>query len=79
MQLFMAELSGEIDKVEFERSWKSDAAIDPSVAIAFGFVGRRVSITIKSDLSNPWKSESLHRMFSSAIHRVDQRCNIRWL
>jgi len=79
MQLFMAELSGTIDKLELERSWKSDAAIDPGIAVAFGFAGRTVSIRINSDLSNQWKSESLHRAFSSAIHRVDQRCNVRWL
>jgi len=79
MQLFMAELSGAIDKLEFERSWKSDAAIDPGLAVTFGFAGRRVSIRIDSGLSNHWKSESLHRTFSEAIRRVDQRCNIRWL
>jgi len=79
MQLFMAELSGPIDELEFERSWKSDAAIDPSLAVTFGFTGRRVSIKIDSDPSNQWKSESLHRTFSSAIRRVDQRCNIRWI
>jgi hypothetical protein len=79
MQLFMAELSGAIDKLEFEQSWKAEAAIDPGPAVAFGFAGRRVSIKIDSDLSNQWKSEFVHRTFSSAVHRVDQRCNIRWL
>lgn len=79
MQLFMAELSGSIDKLQFEQSWKSDAAIDPALSVVFGFVGRRVSIRINSDLSNQWQSEYLHRTFSSAVHRVDRRCNIRWL
>lgn len=79
MQLFMAQLSGDIDKLQFEQSWKSDGAIDPGLDVVFGFVGRTVSIKITSDLSNQWKSDALHRTFSSAIHRVDQRCNIRWL
>jgi hypothetical protein len=79
MQRFIAELSGVIDKLELERSWKSDTAFDPSIAVTFGFAGRRVSITIDSDLSNQWKSDSFHRTFSNAIHRVDQHCNIRWL
>jgi hypothetical protein len=79
MQTFIAELSGVIDKLELERSWKSDLALDPSTAVAFAFAGNRVSITIDSGVSNRWKSESFHRTFSSAIHRVDQRCNIRWL
>jgi hypothetical protein len=79
MQLFMAQLSGDIDKLQFERSWKSGAAMDPGHAVAFGFAGRTVSIRINSDLSNQWQSASLHRAFSDAIHRVDQRCNIRWL
>jgi hypothetical protein len=79
MQLFMAELSAKIDKLDFERSWKSDAAIDTGLAIAFSFTGRTVSIKIDSNLTNQWKSESLHEKFSSAIHRVDRSCNIRWL
>jgi len=79
MQRFIAELSGVIDKLALERSWKSDLAVDPSTAVAFDFAGNRVSITINSDVSNRWKSDSFHRTFSSAIHRVDQHCNIRWL
>jgi hypothetical protein len=79
MQRFIAELSAIIDKLELEQSWKSDAAVDPSIAVTFGCAGRRVSITINSDPANQWKSESFHRMFSSAIHRVDRSCNIRWL
>ena len=79
MQLFMARLSADIDTLQFEQSWKSDAAIDPDLAVAFGFAGRTVSIRINSDISNQWQSESLHRTFSRAIHRVDQSCSIRWL
>jgi hypothetical protein len=79
MQRFIAELSAVIDQLELERSWKSDAMVDPSIAVTFGFAGRRVSITINSDLTNQWKSDIFHRRFSSAIHRIDQRCNIRWL
>lgn len=79
MQRFIAELSGVIDKLELERSWKSDLAVDPTAAVTFDIAGKRVSITINSNLSNQWKSDSFHRTFSSAIHRLDQRCNIRWL
>jgi hypothetical protein len=79
MQTFIAELSGSIGKVELERSWKSDLAVDPGTAVAFAFTGNRVSITINTELSNRWKSDTFHRTFSSAIHRIDQRCNIRWL
>ena len=79
MQLFMAELSGAIDKLEFERSWKADSAVDQNLTIAFVFAGRTISIRIDSDLTNQWKSDSLHRMFSDAIHRVDRGCNVRWL
>jgi hypothetical protein len=79
MQRFVAELSGPIEKAALEKSWQTDAASNPSFLVEFGFVGRRVSITINSDVSNQWKSESFHRTFSSAIHRIDQHCNIRWI
>jgi hypothetical protein len=79
MQRFIAELSTVIDQLELERSWKIGAPVDSSLPVTFGFAGRRVSITIDSDLSNQWKAESFHQTFSSAIHRVDQHCNIRWL
>jgi hypothetical protein len=79
MQRFIAELSGVVDQTDLERSWKSDAAVDASTNVTFTFTGKRVSITINSDPSNQWQSASFHRQFSSAIHRVDQRCNIRWL
>ena len=79
MQRFIAELSSLIDKSEFERSWQSDSAVNPNFKVDVGFEGRRVSIIIESNLSDQWRSESFHRTFTSAIHRVDQHCNIRWL
>jgi hypothetical protein len=79
MQRFIAELSNLIDKGEFERSWRGASDSNPNFTVDFGFDGRRVSITIDSGLSNLWRSDNFHRTFSSAIHRVDQNCNIRWL
>jgi hypothetical protein len=79
MQRFIAELSKLIETAEFERSWQNDSAKNPNVTVAFAFAGRRVTITIDSLLSPPWRSDDFHRTFSGAIHRVDQHCNIRWL
>jgi hypothetical protein len=47
--------------------------------VEFGFSGRRVSITVHSDLPGEWRSEDLHRTFSAAVRRVDRNCNVRWL
>jgi hypothetical protein len=79
MQRFIAELSKLIETAEFERAWQDDSAKNPNVAVVFAFAGRRVTITIDSLLSPPWRPDDLHRTFSRAIHRVDQHCNIRWL
>jgi len=79
MQRFIAELSGLIDKGEFERSWSSNPGVNSGRTVNFVFAGARVSITIDSNLSDQWRSDDFHRTFSSAIHRVDQHCNIRWL
>ena len=79
MQRFIAELSGLIDKGEFERSWKSGLGVNSNRTVEFVFAGPRVSITIDSNLSSQWRSDDFYRSFSSAIHRVDQHCNIRWL
>ena len=74
MQRFIAELSKLIETAEFERAWQNDSAKNPNVTVAFAFAGRRVTITIDSLLSPPWRSDDFHRTFSSAIHRVDQHC-----
>jgi len=79
MQRFIAELSKQIETAEFERAWQNDSVKNPNVRVAFAFAGRRVTITIDPLLSPPWQSDDFHRTFSSAIHRVDQYCNIRWL
>jgi hypothetical protein len=79
MQRFVAELSGLINKGEFEKSWKSDSRIDLDRTVGFVFDGRRISITVDSKVSQNWPADDLHRMFSQAIRRVDQCCNIRWL
>jgi hypothetical protein len=52
MQRFVAELSTIIDKVEFERSWRSDGSLnDKQPKVEFTFDGRRVSAVIDSDSS----------------------------
>ena len=79
MQRFVAELSGLINKAEFEKSWNSDSRIDLDRTVDFVFDGRRISITVDSKESQKWPSDDLHRIFSQAIRRVDQHCNIRWL
>ena len=79
MQRFVAELSGLINKAEFYKSWNTDSPVDLDRTVGFAFDGRRISITIDSKLSEKWPSEDLHRMFSQAIRRVDQHCNVRWL
>jgi hypothetical protein len=50
MQRFIAELSKLVDKSEFERSWQSDTARKPDFKVEFDFSGRRVYITVHSDL-----------------------------
>ena len=79
MQMFIAELSNPVDKTELEKSWQSDSAIDPSFKVDFGVAGQRISITVESSQSDRWQSDSFHRTFSSAVRRVDGRCNIRWI
>jgi hypothetical protein len=79
VQVFIAELSNSIDQGEFEKSWHSDGSVNPFLKVDFAFTGRRISITIDSGTSGRWQSESVHRTFSSAVRRVDQKCNIRWI
>jgi hypothetical protein len=79
MQRFIAELSKLVDKSEFERSWQSDTARKPDFKVEFGFSGRRVSITVHSDLPGEWPSDDLYRIFTAVIRRIDRSCNVRWL
>ena len=79
MQMFIAELSNLIDQGEFEKSWQKDGSVNPFLKVDFGFTGRRISITLESGPSGRWKPDTVHRSFSSAVRRVDPKCNIRWI
>jgi hypothetical protein len=79
MQMFIAEVSNVINKADFERSWQSDFTINPNFKVDFGFAGRRISVTVESNLEDRWQSEAFRRTFSSAVRRVDEKCNVRWL
>jgi hypothetical protein len=79
MQMSIAELSNLIDRGEFEKSWQSDGSVNPFLKVNFGFAGRRISIKLEPGPAGRWKSESVHRSFSSAVRRVDPRCSIRWI
>jgi urease accessory protein UreF len=79
MQRFIAELSSLINKDAFDESWRRDCVANPNYSVAFGFVGRRISITIESALADRWGSASFQRAFSNAVRRVDHLCNVRWI
>ena len=79
MQRFIAELSKLVDKSEFERSWQSDTARKPDFKVEFGFSGRRVFITVHSDLPGEWPADDFYRIFTAVIRRIDRSCNVRWL
>ena len=80
MQMFIAELSTTIEKVEFEKSWHSDPSLgDKPPKVEFTFAGRKVSAVIDSSSSDRWPSASFCRTFSAAVRRIDRACNIRWI
>jgi hypothetical protein len=80
MQRFIAELGTAVGEKDFERSWRSDRFLnDKQLNVRFTLAGRRVSALVDADSSERWASPSLHRTFSTAVRRVDQSCNIRWL
>jgi hypothetical protein len=79
MQVFVAVLSNLIDKGEFEKSWRTDPSGDLFPDVDFSFAGRKISLTLAPGPDGRWKTESVHRTFSSAVRRVDQSCNIRWM
>jgi hypothetical protein len=80
MQTFVAELSTVIGEADFERSWCSDPSLtDQQPKVKFTFTGRRVSAVVDPVSTQRWASISFYRIFSAAVRRVDQACNIRWL
>ena len=79
-QMFIAELSTPIDRVEFERSWLSaPSASGPQPPAKFAFVGRKISALIDTDSPERWSSANFRQAFSAAVRRIDRNCNIRWL
>jgi hypothetical protein len=56
MQIFIAEVSNP-SKTDFERSRHSDSTIK----VAFGFVGRRISIMVESNMEDRQQSDAFHR------------------
>ena len=79
MKRFMAQLTGLVDKTEFERSWNSDPARVHEPRVEFVFVGQTVSALVHSDFAGQWASASFHETFNAAIRRLNRACNIRWL
>ena len=79
MQRFVAELSSLINKDAFDESWRIDCIANPNYCVAFGFAGRRISITIESTQADRWGSAAFQRTFSNAVRRVDHLCNVRWI
>lgn len=79
MQKFMAELSSPIPSGELDKAWQKDLGKRRTLPVGFHFDGGRVTITIESSPDDPWQSADFHRTFSAAVHRVDSKCNVRWL
>lgn len=79
MQVFVALLSNLIDQDEFEKAWHSDCSTNPFLKVSFAFAGRTISMTLEPGPAGRWQTESVHRTFSSAVRRVDESCNIRWM
>jgi len=79
MQLFIAQLSNQIDKSAFEKSWQSESGLSSDFKVDFVFDCQKVSINIESKGPGRWQSDNFQRTFSKAIRRVDQSCNVRWI
>jgi len=79
MQVFVAVLSNAIDRGEFEKSWNLDCGSNLFPGAGFAFAGRKISLMLQPGPDGRWQTESVHRTFSSAVRRVDQSCNIRWM
>ena len=79
MQRLIAELSGVIEKAEFDRWWQSEASARAELKVDFAFDGYRISATIHSESDGPWDSQSFRRAFSRVIRRINASCNVRWI
>ena len=79
MQLFVAVLSNLIDQGEFEKSWRLDCAGNPLGDAGFSFADRKISLTLEPGPDGRWQTDMVHRKLASAVRRVDQTCNIRWI
>jgi hypothetical protein len=79
MQVFVAVLSNLIDQVEFQKSWHLDCTGSLLRDAGFSFTGRKISLTLEPGPDGRWQTEIVHRTLSSAVRRVDQKCNIRWM
>jgi hypothetical protein len=79
MQVFVAVLSNLIDRGEFEKSWRIDCTGDLFPDAGFTFTGRTISLRLEPGPDGRWQTEIVHKTLSSAVRRVDQNCNIRWM
>ena len=59
MQVFIAELSNQIDQGEFEKSWHSEDCPNPFLKVDFAFTGRRISMTLEPGPEGRWQSDSV--------------------
>jgi len=79
VQRFMAELSNQITKSDFETLWNSERTANSVPKVEFAFAGRTISVVVHSELSSQWPSANFHQTFSAVIRRLDRGCNVRWL
>ena len=77
MQMFVAQLSNQIDQVEFEKAWRGDSG-GSFAGVKFAFTGQTMSMELEPGPSGRWQTESVHHSVSDAVRRVDHKCNIRW-
>jgi hypothetical protein len=79
MQVFVAVLSSVIDQNEFEKSWRRDCSHNLLPEAGFAFAGKKISLTLDPGPEGRWQTEIVHRAISTAVRRVDQGCNIRFM
>jgi hypothetical protein len=78
MQLFVAVLSNAIDPGEFEKSWHACGGnLFPDSG--FSFAEKKISLMLEPGPNGRWQTETVHRTLASAVRRIDQNCNIRWI
>jgi hypothetical protein len=75
----VAELSRQMDKDQFEKSWKATPGFFVHIPVQFEFDGCRVLITIRSTSNPEWKTDDLRWVFKTVLRRLDQNCNVKWL